>query len=482
MTSCFFLHYPWTPHLETELELIQDEIDRGNKVLILRCAGALSSCSYNMNHSKLKCLNCKSRIDRALALLDSTSYEEIYLEDVPKNSHPSKVFQTVNELMQYTYKGDYNVGKFVASTLVSHLRDHGFSPKNYTKLISRQIASSQSLIDQFNEFCQQRKIDKVVLFNGRFSTPYSILSVCQKRNIEFFTHERGGQLDKYLLIHNNTPHSRAYAKNEIQSIWDASTDEKRFTIGKAFFEDRRNKVIQGWVSFTKQQEENFLAPEIKEAKKLGKIIITIYTSSIDEFYAFDEWRGTNSLNQSSFLDELFSQLQNDSKYFFVVRMHPNLKGLKNLQNREMNQLINKYSNSFLVTPEDKVDSYSLLDVSDMVVCFGSTIGAEATYWGKVSVLIDHAFYQGLDIAYEVSSLCGLIQLIKSNKPIEPKKKENALKYGLWEYERGKHFKHTKVFGLFSAQFKGSSLDNNSFFSLAGKLRNKIRQRLKLIAG
>jgi hypothetical protein len=480
MTSCFFLHYPWTPHLETELELIQDEIDRGNKVLILRCDGALSSCSYNMHHSKLKCMNCKRRIDRALSLLDSAAYKEVYLEKVPKDSHTMQKFPTVSDLMQYTYGNNYAVGKFVASTLVSYLRDHGFSTLKHGKLVSRQIASSQSLIDQFSALCERKEIDKVVLFNGRFSTPYSILEVCQKRDISYYTHERGGQLDKYLLVNNNTPHSREYARKEIQNIWDASTNEKRLAIGAAFFEDRRNKIVQGWVSFTEQQRQNFLAPEVIEAKKQGKKIISIYTSSIDEFFAFDEWRGVNSLDQADFLDKLFSQFQNDSRFFFVVRMHPNLKGLKNLQNREMNRLINKYNNALIVAPEEKIDSYSLMDFSDMVVCFGSTVGAEATYWGKVSVLVDHAFYERLDIAYEVDSLHGLIRLIENIEALNPKAKEKALQYGLWEYERGNHFKHTKIFGLFSARFKGVSTDERSFFALLGKLRNKLRQRFKLI--
>ena len=73
-------------------------------------------------------------------------------------------------------------------------------------------------------------------------------------------------------------------------------------------------------------------------------------------------------------------------FLFVLRVHPNLKFLKNTQNENIKKLVNN-SNLIIIYPEEKLSSYELIRLSETIITFGSTIGIESTYMGKKSILI-----------------------------------------------------------------------------------------------
>ncbi len=82
---------------------------------------------------------------------------------------------------------------------------------------------------------------------------------------------------------------------------------------------------------------------------------------------------------------------------FYLRMCPNLSNLMNAFRAECESL--QHDRFEVVLPELPISSYDLLFSCDMVVSFASTIGIEAVYWGKPSVLLGSFFYQNLDVAY-----------------------------------------------------------------------------------
>ena len=66
------------------------------------------------------------------------------------------------------------------------------------------------------------------------------------------------------------------------------------------------------------------------------------------------------------------------------------------------------------SPFDKINSYNLLDISDIVISFGSTVGIEATYYDKPSILWGSAYYEDTGGVYEVDSIEVLENMLKKD--------------------------------------------------------------------
>ena len=120
---------------------------------------------------------------------------------------------------------------------------------------------------------------------------------------------------------------------------------------------------------------------------------------------------------------------NDTQKIFVLRIHPNLKFIDNTQNKDLLRL-KTLKNLIIIEAHSPIRSYSLLDKSDKIITFGSTIGVEACYYGKLVICLGLSFYEHLDVAYIPKNKEELYSYI-DNKELLPKPKENALPYGYW---------------------------------------------------
>ena len=102
-----------------------------------------------------------------------------------------------------------------------------------------------------------------------------------------------------------------------------------------------------------------------------------------------------------------------------------------------------------------IDTYALMDAADIVVTFGSTIGAEAAFWGKPVVLLGNSFYDRLEGFYVPATHEEAIVLLQQD--LQPIPSKDVLKYGYWELERGIYYKYYKGTALFEGTFMGKSI-------------------------
>ena len=64
------------------------------------------------------------------------------------------------------------------------------------------------------------KPDKVLLFNGRHSEGFAVVSLCKARQISFETHERGSSYEKYEIYENTLPQNLDYRQEKMFEMWD----------------------------------------------------------------------------------------------------------------------------------------------------------------------------------------------------------------------------------------------------------------------
>ena len=128
------------------------------------------------------------------------------------------------------------------------------------------------------------------------------------------------------------------------------------------------------------------------------------------------------------------------------------------QIKQINEMKKKYKNLTVIEPDEKIDTYALMDVADKVVTVYSTTGFEATYYGKISIFAGKAPYEDLDCCYQANSLEELYNLIDS-KNLKPKPKENTYAYAYYKQVYGENYKYYIINSLNDGNFMGLEIDS-----------------------
>lgn len=441
-------------HFETDLELIKKHQERGDEVFVIGCDGSLKALNYFGCQGLLRCQMCQSKWKQGIDLLnvgaDSQSKCSFKLSNLNKWN-----FKTISDLKQIKYK-NVDIGAAALSTLVSNIRESNPDVGKFRDTIESMLDSLVGLTDFTENILDSLKPDLVYFFNGRFSLYRPMMRLCQQKGVEFYVQERGGNLNRYSLTHNTYPHDLNYKKKEILDTWELSPlslEEKR-KLSVDWYESRRGGVNQSWYSFTDKQIEGILPKDFDRSKRN----MAIYISSEDEFAAIEEWNNPYFSSQIEGIKFILSNLKDNKDIFFYIRIHPNLKGLKNSQIRDLNAL--EFENVKIIQADDPISSYYFMDQCEKTITFGSTVGAESVYSGKPSILVGRTFYEDLDGLTRPKDKFHLIELIRGDLPTPSK--DGVLPYAFWLSNMGIPFDYFRPKSLSTGYFMGVEIKGNKW--------------------
>lgn len=445
----------WIPHFETDLEIMDYHIAKGDEVVWMDCNGELPFCQPNPDHKKSKCKECVKRKNKGLKLLNR-SVRRIPLGRIDKNVKVLPDVKNIEELKKH--KLDHLEGGLgTVSSLISVVRDPSPDLGVYGDIWKRAYFSTYNIYVKAQNIFKEEYFDRVYIFNGRYANEKGILNACQKANLEYFIHERGRDKDHYMIYENAMPHNIAAFKMRMEKMWSESeiAEEDKYKIGAQFYTEREKGKIQSWVSFTNDQNPDVL-PENWDNKKTN---ITIYMSSEDEMASIsDEWRSPVYSSQLQGIKMILSDCSQGINFY--LRIHPNLMGVKN---KELDELLSlSYPNLTIIPAASPVSSYSMMKNSTKVLTFGSTAGIEATFWGIPSILAGVSFYRGIGATYDANSHEDVIKLIKDD--LQPKDKLTAIKYGYYQKSFGEKYLNYKAQNFYFGTYKGKSIYGNWFYS------------------
>jgi Capsule polysaccharide biosynthesis protein len=437
------------PHFETELEIAERHFAANDEVTWLACTGALPNCDFNTSGSQNKCEECLLRRNHGYSML-SRRPQLLALRDCQPVDPEFSRIRNVEELKAYSFEG-FDIGYAVLSSLVSAIRDPEPNLVEHRDLLDAFFQSAMSVFLTVRQFLETHPVDRVYVFNGRFATLRAVLRAAQQCDVDCQVHERGATLNKFELYDNHLPHDIDAIYRMINSSWnDESVDiQTKSDVGAKWFHDRRSRVETNWVSFTKIQQERQLPPDFDSKRRN----IAIFPSSDDEFVAIgDSWRHTLYPTQVEGIKRICSELlRRNSEIHVYVRMHPNMISVENRAKQEMLRL--SFPNLTVLAPEDTVDTYALLDSVEKVVTFGSSIGIEACYWQKNSILLGPCFYQDLAGPRRPRTHDEVITAILED-PTEISE-IGALQYGYWMASHGIDFWYFEPESWYHGRFKGN---------------------------
>ena len=162
----------------------------------------------------------------------------------------------------------------------------------------------------------------------------------------------------------------------------------------------------------------------------------------------------------------------------VIRWHPNLRNCGCGERAVIDEisLLGASSGATVYPPESEADSYTLLEKADVVVTFGSTIGAEASYYGKPTILLGHSWYEDLNVCYTPKTHAELVLLLNQN--LQPLPVTGSIVYGYYMRNFGNNFfKHLSIDTDYRFRYKQKEIHPRNYFSelkrILGNLVKKI---------
>jgi hypothetical protein len=433
----------WRIHLPWQMELLQEHINREDETFVELCFGDKLACDANHELNPVICRSCILQHESSLKLLKGkfsllpkfslTANEAALVENTPP---PPEEW---DEFWQLQFD-NFDIGVAALSSIVTtrgtaypDLRKlKSYTPKLLKAALARYLWAKRLL--------KNYKPDIVYIFNGRLTHTRAWLRACENEKIEYVTYDHAYNHNSIRLYRNSTPHSISFFEAAAKQHWEFNIDDKsRIDRAQEFYLNRRTRKDMFTGSFLKSQSHGELPNLIDKSKRwLG-----FFTSSEDEFRAVgDEWNSKIYDSQIEALKRIVNSPEfQASSLNLAVRLHPRMAELGVEQWEHYTQL--ESPRLHVIKPSDSCDSYALMDISEKVITFSSTMGVEASFWGKPAILLGATFYMNLDACYTPQNHDEVMNYILAEN-LKPKPREGSLIYGYYETTHGQKLTHTEV--------------------------------------
>jgi Capsule polysaccharide biosynthesis protein len=369
------------------------------ELTVLTCDGAVRGCAVSALSNPSLCRHCcrvrNEALNEHLPGIATVSVDA-YL---PATSDESTIGPAIQDELQNgvtsTLKTFYRVD--VVKEKASRLHRAVF------RAVERQwLKYSRSMFVALRKYLAQHAPDRLEFFNGRIVPTRAAALAAMESRTDYGAIEVFGERRRLFTTFNKLVHDLEFAKEELRNY--CMSGRVKEELARRFFERRRGGLPTDALSFTNKQRAGLL-PQLGDGA-----VLAIFASSPDELEINgSEWFTEAGGDPARFIAEVREVLPQD--YQIVVRMHPNQHGDRTGHSKAMMRRLSSTPGIIVVAPQDPVSSYELLDRADYVLAFESTIGLEAAYWGKPSILAGHAIWEDLGITHNVTSAQDVADLI-----------------------------------------------------------------------
>lgn len=450
---------------EFNLDLMQVYIDNGHSVTWLYCNGELPVCDVNSLHTWSNCHLCKNQRKAGLKWLDGKpNMQKFYrvtenqLDEVNQIERIS--FTSIDEVRRFTLNGA-DIGLAAVGVLVNRFREPYPNINDHIESLKKELRSAAIVYFSIRNFLSEAKPDEFILWNGRSAVQRPALRAAQQLGINCYVLEAGDDLSEYYMAKGTYPHDVQDMKGRIEQTFGQSilTFEEKLKVAKDWFDARDRGIAVG--GFTESQERGLLPANLS----IDKTNLVIFNSSEDEFVCIEEWNNPHYLDQNDGISSIMESISESKNIRVFLRVHPNLSGIVNSQTKGIEAIQRKYPELNVIPAESKISTYALLKSCDVALTFGSTVGIEAVYNGKPSILMGRAIYENLGGCIRPASHAELIEILQAiangQYPIQQMPNDVAVaKYGFFMKKLGIPATYRRFHGQFSHSFVK---DNKEFF-------------------
>jgi hypothetical protein len=463
----------WKPHIETAMDIAMQRVDAGERVVYCSLREGLPACEdQSPVHALLDLPATRTR--RAGEVLAAAGVDfRVARYDVTARRRASRLAKQmlsgcrdVSDVKALAYEGYHDLGWGVLSSVVSVTRDSSVALRGRRAQFKRYCAAAILVYDEALRMVDDTRPDELLLFNGRFATTRAVLRAAQARGIPWRIHERGGNKGRFWLT-DCLPHDMDAMQDKMLQAWRPELAE----CGHRFFRKRRGREEQSWHSFSAQQLDGLL-PEPMRAEGDW---VTFFTSAEDEMFAIgDSVRNEHYPDQVGAIRAAARIVERIPGLRLCVRVHPHVAQKSAADQKKWREL--DIPGALLIGASERFDSYALVDRSRATMCYGSTVGIEATYWERPSLCFSRSFYDRLG-ACELARDDAQVEAFLREPRVFPR--EATLPYGAFWDQLGQPYVHYHADDLHRGSINGVYLDDGGLVGLARGTLGTVRKALGL---
>ena len=274
------------------------------------------------------------------------------------------------------------------------------------------------------------RITHLIVFNGRFVKESAAICAAQAAGISIVYHEASKSGKFHISCYS--PLSSVGYLELTRFLTNKRNPKEVSEVATTWFNNRMtgqdldsSAFQKNWLPLTDSDEEK--RPEKKQ--------IVIFTTSDDEFLGISpDWDLPESQSQIEWLTKI-AMLAISFEYKVVIRLHPNLRTKSRSLQREWSNL-RKLKNVELIKHNESINSYNLINQSDLIISCGSTIAMEAGFLGKPVLSVGSGIYDCLHAVTKSQDLIFIEKVfIEANfDSIKPNKSQIEV-YGFTEMNK-----------------------------------------------
>ncbi|NJW53427.1 capsular polysaccharide export protein, LipB/KpsS family [Salinimicrobium oceani] len=404
-------------------------------ISFLSCSNSFDVCYFNPQKQPDICFRCKAGNANTLELV-SGNFTHLKIDDlitIKDRATAKGFFQNKPRIDFDQVYENFEVGEATLSTYISVTRDRDL--KDVRQPFVKELAvNALTLYLGLQHWLIEKKIDVVYNFNGRQDYVRAVMRAAISKNIDCYNVEKTrlkGHIDFYK---NSFPHDPQSKFELVETYWRESPLplKEKERIGTEFYLRQRAGESVVFPSYTSKMKEGSIPEEALNGNKN----IVLFNSSDDEIAAFgDLFQNPHFKDQNEGIKFLTNFVgQNLADHNLIIRMHPNLTGVRQDYVQEIIDLHQVFPNIYVIAPESAIDSYALMESAEKVVSFGSTTGLEATFMRKPVLLLGIGFFYPANYAFKPKNRSEIEHLLRA--PLQPASLEDTLKVGFFIEQGG----------------------------------------------
>ena len=442
---------PGVPHTDTSLEIAIREKEAGSKVFMGLIFPQNKTWEYSNQYPASGIMALSGFIQENIHQICSKFNIPVIYPKKEKYVFDAKLWK---ELMLdgCLFKEKWEFKKIVTSTVsaLTFTAQPDLFSKSILPMTEKYAGVALNTYYATINLIHQTQPDLVYYYNGRWASCKPIEWAAEDCGIKVLHHERGSDTDKF-EIYQGAYYSYEEHRNRIKKLASITNDETLRVIGSSHFIKKRNRTDTYWPAFASNQIYGSF-PDILNGKKY----IAYFTSSEDEFSQIPGNRIDTYFGSQFEAFKILKSLAFKKKVPLVIRVHPNVA----LKNPEESFFWDSQAdtNTIIFGSKADVDTYALLDHANIVVTYGTTVGLEAAYIKKPSILIGNSPWfnePGFHCPRNLTELDRLLDYAPANNC------DFVYQYGYYMEKFGEKFKYFKPSSFWSGQFLGHTVQPSS---------------------